>query len=476
MAFANGHFDLLHVGHLRYLRAARAEADALVVAINDDDFGRAASRGPGRPLVPAAERAELLAALEPVDFVVVFSGDSPAPLLAELRPDVHCKGPDYRTPEQVPEYATVREYGGRTALVGDPKDHATSDLVARIRKIEDALRLSGAVAAMPTRRSPPHRSRSGSRARPNGMLLVRTSALGDVVHSLPALIALHRALPERAHRLGRRRGLRAAARRASGARRGDPGRAAALAALTRSGEHPARARRGGPAAARLPRRRRRGSDGQPQRGRLLARLSGAPIRLGARRPSGASPRALSGSTDRVPLRGATPPSVPARSWRRSPPATRSTSAAPRWRLTSHRRRAPSAPSIRAVTYCCSRQPAGATRSCRRSAGRRWRRGWPAPPRCRSSSSPARARRSAPHASRRRAPAPPGRCRHPAWASSPPCCAAHAGRRRRHRTPASRPCARHTSARGPRPHRPGTPRALGCAGARRRPPSALQLLL
>ncbi len=134
VAFANGHFDLMHVGHLRYLRAARAEADALVVAINDDP-SVARLKGPERPIVPAAERAELLAALEPVDFVVIFDGDSPAPLLADLQPDVHCKGTDYGSPERVPEYATVRAYGGRTALVGDPKDHATSDLIARVKAL-----------------------------------------------------------------------------------------------------------------------------------------------------------------------------------------------------------------------------------------------------------------------------------------------------------------------------------------------------
>ncbi|HEY0553480.1 MAG TPA: adenylyltransferase/cytidyltransferase family protein [Thermoanaerobaculia bacterium] len=134
VAFANGHFDLMHVGHLRYLRAARAEADALVVAINDDS-SVARLKGPERPIVPAAERAELLAALEPVDFVVVFDGDSPAPLLADLQPDVHCKGTDYGSPERVPEYATVRAYGGRTALVGDPKDHATSELIARVKAL-----------------------------------------------------------------------------------------------------------------------------------------------------------------------------------------------------------------------------------------------------------------------------------------------------------------------------------------------------
>jgi rfaE bifunctional protein nucleotidyltransferase chain/domain len=134
IAFANGHFDLLHVGHLRYLAAARAEGDRLVVAVNDDD-SVTRLKGPGRPIVPAAERAELLAALAPVDYVVIFSGDSPAPLLSRLRPDVHCKGPDYGAPERVPEYAAVRAYGGRTALVGDPKDHATSDLIARVRAL-----------------------------------------------------------------------------------------------------------------------------------------------------------------------------------------------------------------------------------------------------------------------------------------------------------------------------------------------------
>ena len=136
VAFANGHFDILHVGHLRYLRSARAEADALIVAINDDD-SVARLKGPGRPVVPAVERAELLAALEPVDFVVVFQGDSPAPLLSRLQPDVHCKGTDYGSPERVPEYETVRAYGGRTALVGDPKDHATSDLIGKVKNLPE---------------------------------------------------------------------------------------------------------------------------------------------------------------------------------------------------------------------------------------------------------------------------------------------------------------------------------------------------
>jgi len=136
IALANGHFDMLHVGHLRYLRAARDAGDVLVVAINDDPSVERL-KGPGRPIVPAAERAELLAALEPVDLVTVFEGDSPAPLIAEVRPDVHCKGPDYGSPDEVPEFAVVRSYGGRTALVGDPKDHATSDLISRVRNLPE---------------------------------------------------------------------------------------------------------------------------------------------------------------------------------------------------------------------------------------------------------------------------------------------------------------------------------------------------
>jgi rfaE bifunctional protein nucleotidyltransferase chain/domain len=133
---ANGHFDLLHVGHLRYLRDAKRQGDILVVAINEDESVRRL-KGPGRPLVPAAERAELLAALEPVDYVVVFSGDSPIPLLEELQPDVHCKGTDYGAPEKVPEYQTVRAYGGRTVLVGDPKDHSTSELIAKVKSLPE---------------------------------------------------------------------------------------------------------------------------------------------------------------------------------------------------------------------------------------------------------------------------------------------------------------------------------------------------
>jgi rfaE bifunctional protein nucleotidyltransferase chain/domain len=131
IAFANGCFDLLHVGHVRYLRAAAAEADRLVVAVNDDVA--ASAKGPGRPILPAAERAELVAAIRGVHYVTVFSEPTVAPLLTLLRPDVHCKGTDY-TIETVPERETVRAYGGRIAIVGDPKDHSTHDLLARIRR------------------------------------------------------------------------------------------------------------------------------------------------------------------------------------------------------------------------------------------------------------------------------------------------------------------------------------------------------
>jgi rfaE bifunctional protein nucleotidyltransferase chain/domain len=132
IAFANGCFDLLHVGHVRYLEAAAAEADVLVVGVNDD-ASVAALKGTGRPILPAAHRAELVAALRAVDLVVIFPEPTVAPLLEALRPDVHCKGTDY-TVDSVPERETVRAYGGRTAIVGDPKDHSTRDLLARIAR------------------------------------------------------------------------------------------------------------------------------------------------------------------------------------------------------------------------------------------------------------------------------------------------------------------------------------------------------
>ena len=129
-AFANGVFDLLHVGHIRYLQAAAEQADRLIVAINDDASVRAL-KGPTRPILLAADRAELVAALRGVDYVVVFAEPTVAPLLQQVRPAVHCKGTDY-TVETVPERDTVRAYGGRIAIVGDPKDHSTRDLLRRI--------------------------------------------------------------------------------------------------------------------------------------------------------------------------------------------------------------------------------------------------------------------------------------------------------------------------------------------------------
>ena len=130
IAFANGCFDLLHVGHVRYLLAAAAEADRLVVAVNDDRM--AGRKGPGRPVLPEADRAELVAAIRGVDYVVVFPEPTVAPLLELIKPDVHCKGTDY-TEASVPERDTVLAYGGRIAIVGDPKDHSTRDLLARLR-------------------------------------------------------------------------------------------------------------------------------------------------------------------------------------------------------------------------------------------------------------------------------------------------------------------------------------------------------
>lgn len=134
LAFANGHFDLLHVGHLRYLQAAKEAGEVLLVGINSDNSVERL-KGPGRPIVPAEERAELLAGLSAVDYVVIFRGDSPAELLAELQPEVHCKGTDYGSPERVPEFQVVHSYGGQTLLVGDPKDHSTRDLIARVRSL-----------------------------------------------------------------------------------------------------------------------------------------------------------------------------------------------------------------------------------------------------------------------------------------------------------------------------------------------------
>ncbi len=130
LVLANGCFDLLHVGHVRYLRAARAFGDVLLVALNSDASVRRL-KGPGRPLIPAAERAELVGALGAVDAVVVFDDDRADALIAWLRPDVHAKGTDY-SEESVPERQAVLAVGGRVAIAGDPKAHATRDLIKTI--------------------------------------------------------------------------------------------------------------------------------------------------------------------------------------------------------------------------------------------------------------------------------------------------------------------------------------------------------
>ena len=131
VALANGCFDVLHVGHVRYLQGAKAEADLLLVGVNGDASVRRL-KGEGRPVLTAADRALLVAALACVDLVVVFEEDDVRSLIAALRPDVHCKGTDYTT-QTVPERDAVRAYGGRVAIVGDPKTHDTRALLARIR-------------------------------------------------------------------------------------------------------------------------------------------------------------------------------------------------------------------------------------------------------------------------------------------------------------------------------------------------------
>jgi rfaE bifunctional protein nucleotidyltransferase chain/domain len=130
VVLANGIFDLPHVGHLRYLRAARRLGDVLVVAVNDDRSARRL-RGAGRPLMAAADRARLVAAVRGVDAVLLFGGATVARVIRRLRPDVHCKGTDY-SPTTVPEAALVRSLGGAVKVAGDAKRHATTDLIGRI--------------------------------------------------------------------------------------------------------------------------------------------------------------------------------------------------------------------------------------------------------------------------------------------------------------------------------------------------------
>ena len=132
VVFANGCFDLLHVGHVRYLRGARALGDVLVVALNDDASTRA-YKGAGRPYTPEAERAEIVSALEGVDYVTLFGEPDVRRLLLLLKPHIHAKGTDY-TEETVPERDVVASYGGRTAIVGDPKDHSSTEMLERLEE------------------------------------------------------------------------------------------------------------------------------------------------------------------------------------------------------------------------------------------------------------------------------------------------------------------------------------------------------
>jgi rfaE bifunctional protein nucleotidyltransferase chain/domain len=130
VVFANGCFDLLHAGHIRYLQSAKSMGDVLILGINSDACV-ASLKGSGRPLQPEGERAEILASLECVDYVLLFDAPTVDGILKELKPDIHAKGTDY-TEDSVPERDTVRAYGGRVAIVGDPKNHSTRDLIHTI--------------------------------------------------------------------------------------------------------------------------------------------------------------------------------------------------------------------------------------------------------------------------------------------------------------------------------------------------------
>ena len=183
VAFANGCFDLLHVGHIRYLESAASEGDRLIVAINDDEsVRRLKGQGQeGRPILAAADRAELVAALRCVDYVVMFPGPTVGPLLQAVKPDVHCKGTDY-TLDTVPERDIVKSYGGRIAIVGDPKDHSTRDLLARI---------GGSTVVSGSSRT----GRPDTDTQPR-FLIIRLGSLGDVIHGIPAAAALRRRFPQ----------------------------------------------------------------------------------------------------------------------------------------------------------------------------------------------------------------------------------------------------------------------------------------
>ncbi len=132
IAFANGCFDVLHVGHIRYLQDAARIADVLVVGVNGDDSVRQL-KGEGRPVMPATERAELISAIRGVSYVTIFDEKSPARLLRELRPDFQAKGTDYSA-DSVPEAEIVKSYGGKVVITGDPKDHSTTAVLEKMRR------------------------------------------------------------------------------------------------------------------------------------------------------------------------------------------------------------------------------------------------------------------------------------------------------------------------------------------------------
>ena len=132
IAFANGCFDVLHVGHVRYLQAAAEVADVLIVGVNSDASVREL-KGEGRPVMKESERAEIISAIRGVSYVTIFSDRTPARLLQAMRPDFQCKGTDY-TADSVPEAAIVRAYGGRVVIVGDPKDHSTTEILDELKR------------------------------------------------------------------------------------------------------------------------------------------------------------------------------------------------------------------------------------------------------------------------------------------------------------------------------------------------------
>ena len=134
VVLTNGAFDMLHVGHVRYLQGAAQQGDIVVTAVNSDSSVRHA-KGPSRPVIPEQERAELVAALGVVDWVVLFDEPTVTGVIERLRPEVHAKGTDYSA-ESVPERSVVEAYGGRVAIVGDPKDHSTTDLVERLKEVQ----------------------------------------------------------------------------------------------------------------------------------------------------------------------------------------------------------------------------------------------------------------------------------------------------------------------------------------------------